>query len=155
MKIDAHLFNLLGEATDFQVRAVAAQLTDKTGKPTSRFLSDPKGQLRQAFAKATATEKKSKRNLSADAKKRAGFQQRLDQYEKVLKLARNAPSAAAKKARAPMKDRGKILRFPTRPEAPGRRPDKPAAAQVAASPFRLVASVQHALAGLRLLVETT
>jgi len=154
MQLQAHLHNLLAEATDFQVRSIAAQLFDKDGKPRSSFLADPKGRLRQAFAKATATEKKSKRNLSADAKQRAGFDQRLKQYEKALQIARAATGVREKRARKPVADPGRILKFPE-PKAPGRRP--PAAAAVASgggtTPFRLVASVQHALAGLRLLVE--
>lgn len=153
MQLEAHYFNLLAEATDFQVRSIAAQLTDKNGKPSSRFMANPRGALSQAFAKATATEKKSEKNLSADAKKRKGFQDRLKQYETLLKLARNSRKAKDKKAREVLPDRGKILRFPDQKKPEG-KPHRPAAAQgTGTTPFRLVASVQQTLEGLRLLVE--
>jgi hypothetical protein len=162
--LDALTEELLLEATDFQVRAVAAMCFDKDGKPNSKFMANPKGWLRQSFAKATATEKASKRDLSADAKRRDGFQKRLRQYEKALKIARSAPSAKAKKARKPLPEPGKILKFPVA-RRPTRRPTGPAAAAMAAgrgpdeppppptTPFRLVASVQQTLEGLRLLLE--
>lgn len=119
-ELDAELEFLafqLTEASDFVVRCVAAITHDKDGRPTSKFLKDPKDQLHQAFAKCTATEQNSKRNLSADAKRRDGFQKRLKQYENALTISRNARGKGKKK----QKPAGELLKFPVKQPAPEKK----------------------------------